>query len=145
DVFSSSGFLNEIIWKRTPFSGSSKALAKKYPVNHDSILFYAKRENFQFGHIYEDYSDEYKARFKYQDERGWYRKTLLKTYSKATEERLKAENRWIEPIKVGAYPSYKQYLHESKGRQIEDIWSVEEDELNESAGNVWEDLNLANP
>jgi len=146
DVFGPYGFLNEIIWKRTPFAGSSKALAKKFPVNHDSILFFAKRDaGYNFQHIYEDYSEEYKARFKFQDERGMYRKTLLKTYSKATEERLKAEDRWIEPVREGAYPSYRQYLHESKGRQIEDIWGAEYDELNESAGNVWEDLNLANP
>jgi adenine-specific DNA-methyltransferase len=146
EVFGPFGFLNEIIWKRTPFSGSSKALAKKFPVNHDSILFFAKRdEGFKFQHIYDEYSDEYKARFKYEDARGWYRKTLLKTYSKATEERLKAEDRWIAPLKQGAYPSYKQYLHESKGRQVEDIWSAEEDEQNLGAGNVWEDLNLSNP
>ncbi|HMP83240.1 MAG TPA: site-specific DNA-methyltransferase [Verrucomicrobiota bacterium] len=146
DVFGPAGFLNEIIWKRTPFSGSSKARAKKFPVNHDSILFFAKREEgYKFQHIFDDYSDEYKARFKWTDDRGAYRKTLLKTYSKATEARLKAEDRWIEPTQPGAYPSYKQYLHESKGRQIEDIWSAEEDEQNEGAGNVWEDLNLSNP
>ena len=146
EVFGRDGFLNQIIWKRTPFSGSSKALAKKFPVNHDVIFFFAKRqEGFKFKHIYDEYSDEYKERFKYKDARGYYRKTLLKTYSKVTEERLKAEDRWIEPIKAAAYPSYKQYLHESKGRQIEDIWSNETDELNGGSGNVWEDLNLSNP
>ena len=146
EIFGAKNFLNEIIWKRTPFAGSSKARARKYPVNHDAILFYSKRDaDYAFEHIYEEYSEEYKARFKYEDERGWYRKTLLKTYSKATAERLKAENRWIDPTKQGAYPSYKQYLHESKGRQIEDIWQQDEDEINEGSGNVWEDLNLANP
>jgi adenine-specific DNA-methyltransferase len=146
EVFGVNGFLNQIIWKRTPFAGSSKARAKKFPVNHDCILFYAKRDaRFNFEHIYEEYNDEYKARFKYQDARGFYRKTLLKTYSKATEARLKAEDRWINPMRPGAFPSYKQYLHESKGKQIEDIWSFEDDDVNEGAGNVWEDLNLANP
>lgn len=146
EVFGVNGYLNEIIWKRTPFSGSSKARAKKFPVNHDVILFYAKRDKgYGFEHIYEEYSDEYKARFKYQDDRGWYRKTLLKTYSKATEKRLKEEGRWIDPVRAGANPSYKQYLHESKGKQVEDIWSGPEDEVNEGSGNVWEDLNLANP
>lgn len=145
DIFGISGFLNEIIWKRTPFSGSSKALAKKFPVNHDSILFFARTRQYNFAHIYEDYSQEYQERFKYQDERGWYRKTLLKTYSEATEQRLKAEDRWIDPTRPGAYPSYKQYLHESKGRQIEDIWSPEEVETEQGNGSVWEDLNLTNP
>ena len=146
EVFGANGYLNEIVWKRTPFAGSSKARAKKFPVNHDSILFYAKRDaGYAFEHIYEEYSEEYKARFKYEDERGWYRKTLLKTYSKATERRLKDEDRWIDPVRPGAHPSYKQYLHESKGRQVEDIWGVPDDEVTESNGNVWEDLNLANP
>ncbi|OEU58159.1 MAG: hypothetical protein BA871_10965 [Desulfuromonadales bacterium C00003096] len=145
-VFGLNGFLNQIVWKRTPFSGSSKARAKKFPVNHDCIFFYAKAEaGYKYQHIYEEYSEKYKARFKYKDQRGWYRKTRLKTYSKATEERLKKEGRWIDPLRSGAHPSYKQYLHESKGRQVEDIWSLEEDDLNEGAGNVWEDLNLSNP
>jgi len=146
EVFGLNGFLNEIVWKRTPFSGSSKARAKKFPVNHDCIFFYSKAETgYKYQHLYEEYSEEYKARFKYKDERGYYRKTLLKTYSKATEERLKNEGRWIDPLRSGKNPSYKQYLHESKGRQIEDIWSLEEDDLNDRAGNVWEDLNLSNP
>lgn len=146
DVFGVNGYLNEIIWKRTPFSGSSKARAKKFPVNHDCILFYAKRDTgYAFEHIYEEYSDAYKARFKYEDDHGWYRKTLLKTYSKATERHLKKEGRWIEPVRPGANPSYKQYLHESKGRQVEDIWGEPDGELSESAGNVWEDRNLPNP
>ena len=137
EVFGPGGYLNQVVWKRTPFSGSSKALAKKFPVNHDCILFYAKRDNvYNFQHIYEEYSEEYKARFKYNDEHGWYRKTLLKTYTKATENRLKAEDRWIDPIRLGAYPSYKQYLHESKGRQVEDIWGMEADEINDDSGNV---------
>ena len=146
EVFGANSYLNEIIWKRTPFSGSSKARAKKFPVNHDAIFFFAKRDyGYSFEHIYEDYSEEYKARFKYEDKIGWYRKTLLKTYSKATEQRLKEEGRWIEPVREGANPSYKQYLHESKGRQVEDIWSSSDDEAKECNGNVWEDLNLTNP
>jgi DNA modification methylase len=146
EVFGASSFLNQIIWKRTPFAGSSKALARKYPVNHDIILFYAKRlDSYEFQHTYEEYSEEYKARFKYKDERGFYRKTLLKTYSKSTEQRLRDEDRWIDPVRAGAYPSYKQYLHESRGKQIEDIWGWDEDEINGGSGNVWEDVNLANP
>src|SRR3990167_10371762 len=130
EVFGKERFLNQIIWKRTPFAGSSKALAKKYPTNHDQILLYSKSQNYYFQHQYEEYSQEYKDRFKYKDDRGCYRKTLLKTYSQDTFEKLKQEDRLIAPIKQGAYYSYKQYLHESKGKQIEDIWI---------------DLNLPNP
>lgn len=147
EVFGRSNFLNEIVWKRTPFAGSSKARSKKLPVNHDVIFSYAKGPNFHFRQQYEEYSEDYKARFKYFDGVGYYRKTLLKTYSAATEQRLKAEDRWIDPVRPGAYPSYKQYLHESKGKQLEDIWSdgTESLELDADEDNVWEDANAANP
>jgi len=130
EIFGNDQHLNHIVWKRTPFAGSSKARANKFPINQDTILSYSKSKSFVFNQQYVDYSEEYEERFKYEDKRGFYRKTLLKTYSKETEVRLKAENRWIDPIKAGAYPSYKQYLHESKGKQVEDIWT---------------DLNLPNP
>ena len=123
EVFGTSNLLNHISWKRTPFAGSSKARAKKFPTNQDSIFFMPriKRTTFSISSIV-PYSEEYKARFKYQDQRGFYRKTLLKTYSQEIERRLKKEDRWIDPGKPGSYPSYKQYLHESQGKQIEDIW-----------------------
>jgi DNA modification methylase len=130
EIFGDFNFQNEVIWKRTPFAGSSKARANKFPINHDNIYFYSKTQNYLFNQQYVDYSDEYKERFKYKDDVGYYRKTLLKTYSKETEERLKREDRFIAPERVGAYPSYKQYLHESKGKQVEDIWT---------------DINLPNP
>lgn len=123
EVFGEENFQNEIIWKRTPFAGSSKARAAKFPVNHDSLFFYSKTETYRFSHTFEEYSAAYKARFKYKDETGWYRKTSLKTYSAETEAKLRADGRFIEPVKKGAYPSYKQYLHESKGKQVEDIWT----------------------
>ena len=122
EIFGEENFQNELIWKRTPFAGSSKARAAKFPINHDTIFFYSKTDTYRFTHRYEEYSAAYKARFKYQDETGWYRKTSLKTYSAETEARLRSEGRFIEPQKAGAYPSYKQYLHESKGKQVEDIW-----------------------
>jgi len=130
EIFGKDRLLNHIVWKRTPFAGSSKARANKFPINQDTILSYTRGDNYHFNQQYIDYSDEYEERFKYKDERGYYRKALLKTYSAETAVRLKAEKRWIDPVKPGAYPSYKQYLHESKGKQVEDIWT---------------DINLANP
>jgi len=123
EVFGEENFQNEIIWKRTPFAGSSKARAERFPINHDSLFFYSKTDTYYFKHQYEEYSPAYKKRFKYKDDIGWYRKTSLKTYSAETEAKLRAEGRFIEPQKKDAYPSYKQYLHESKGKQIEDIWT----------------------
>lgn len=121
-----SRFRNEIIWRRTPFKGSSKARARQLPRSHDTILFYAKGDTWTWQGPTVPYSQKYLARFKWDDNdgRGPYRKTLLKTYSPNTEERLKMENRWIAPVRRGAMPSYKQYLRESSGQtQLDDVWT----------------------
>ena len=130
-IFGHASFRNEITWQRTPFSGSSKSRAMQLPRNHDVILLYTKNETYTWNAPTEPYSKEYLKRFKWKDERGYYRKTLLKTYSEETFERLKSEARLIYPTKPGAKYSYKQYLDESSGeRQI---------------GDVWVDINMLNP
>jgi DNA modification methylase len=125
-VFAARNFRNEIIWRSTPFSGSSKARARQYPRTHDTLLFYSKTNQRTWNTPTEPYTEEYLRRFKWDDDdgRGPYRKTLLKTFSEETFERLRTENRLVAPIKTGAKWSYKQYLSESSGtRQVGDIWS----------------------
>jgi DNA modification methylase len=125
-VFGPTGFRNEIIWRRTPFAGSSKARAEQLPRSHDVILFYSRGDSWTWNRPTKPYSEEYLARFKWDDGdgRGPYRKTLLKTYSEETFERLKRENRLVPPKKEGAKWSYKQYVSESSGEvQIDDIWT----------------------
>jgi len=130
-IFGPKSFRNEIIWKRTPFSGSSKARAKQLPKSHDVIFFYSKGNQWTWNAPTVPYSEKYLKRFKWSDDRGCYRKTLLKTYSEKTLEFLKKENRLIEPERPGAQYSYKQYLDESSGeRQLDDIWT---------------DINMINP
>lgn len=119
-------FRNEIVWKRTPFSGSSKARAQQLPRSHDLIFFYTKGDGWTWNPPTEPYSDDYLKRFKWDDGdgRGPYRKTLLKTYSDETFKRLSDDNRLIEPVRPGAKYSYKQYLSESSGRrQVDDVWT----------------------
>jgi len=101
-VFGAENFRNEIVWRRTPFSGSSKSKAKQFPRSHDILLFYSKKTDWVWNPPTEPYSEEYLKRFKWQDEKGNYRKTLLKTYSLETLEKLRQENRLIEPTKKGA-------------------------------------------
>ena len=78
-VFGPESFRNEIVWRRTPFSGSSKARAHQYPRSHDILLFYSKDDDWTWHSPTEPYSDAYLARFKWDDGdgRGPYRKTLL--------------------------------------------------------------------
>lgn len=124
-IFGLGHFRNEIIWKRTPFAGSSKARAKQFPCSHDVLLFYTKSDTWVWNTPSTPYSENYLERFKWDDNdgRGRYRKTLLKTYSDKTFKKLEAENRLIAPLK-GEHWSYKQYLSESSGFcQIDDIWT----------------------
>ena len=69
-IFGSGNFRNEVIWKRTPFSGSSKARARQFPRNHDIVLLYSKGGHAVWTPPTEPYSSEYLKRFKWKDERG---------------------------------------------------------------------------
>jgi len=121
-IFGITNFRNEISWKRTPFAGSSKIRAQQYPRVHDVLLFYGASADIKFECPVLEYSEEYFKRFKDEDERGRYQKVLLKTYSDETLQRLREENRIIEPKKKGAGLRYKLYISDLKGRQIEDTW-----------------------
>lgn len=122
-IFGAACFRNEITWKRTPFSGSSKARSRQLPKSHDVVLAYSKSKKWTWNPPMVPYTDEYRKRFRHTDTRGSYRKTLLKTYSEETLQRLREEDRLIDPVRPGAHYSYKQYLHESPGqRQLDDVW-----------------------
>ena len=151
EIFGQNSFKNEIIWKRTPFAGSSKSRSQKFPVNHDNIFFYSKTEEYRFKQLFLEYDEAYiQSRFSNPDNdpRGVWQSVSLKTYSKSTYDLLKTENRLLEPKKAGSGYRYKFFLKDAKGKQIEDIWSAFSDlgiidEIDES--NVWEDINLTNP
>jgi len=67
-------FLNEIIWKRTHSHGG----AKRFGPIHDVILFYSKGISFRWNPQFTEYTDSYlKNFFKFSDERGRYRATIL--------------------------------------------------------------------
>jgi len=120
-VFREEHFQNEIIWKRTTNTGSSKAISKKYPSNADILLYYTKSATYHFEHIRGKYSEKYKARFTKKDERGWYYLDNLRTYSEERLQQLIADNR-IEHTK-GGKPRIKNYLHERKGMILDNIWT----------------------
>lgn len=125
EVFGETNFQNEVIWKRTPFAGSSKARAEKFPVNHDSIFFYTKSDNYFFAKQYNRYSSEYIRRFQNPDNdpRGPWQSVSLKTYSEETFRRLEAEKKLIPPQRKGAGWRYKWFFSETEGKMVEDIWT----------------------
>jgi adenine specific DNA methylase Mod len=124
EILGADRFLNEIIWKRTPHAGSSKARSSRFPVNHESLYWYAKGQKYTYHNQYIAYEPDYVARFTNPDgdPRGAWQSVALKTYSEETFQRLKAENKLIPPQRKGAGWRYKWFLSETKGKQVEDIW-----------------------
>lgn len=122
EVFGEVNFQNEIIWKRTVSTGSSKAIAKKYPVLNDTIYFYSKSDSYIFNTQYLGYSEKYIRRFTEKDDRGSFYWDNLKTYSDTKLQELIDDNRIKLPLTTGRNPRLKNYLHEGKGVVVDNIW-----------------------
>ncbi|MDI6766065.1 MAG: site-specific DNA-methyltransferase [Bacteroidota bacterium] len=120
EVFGYDNFMCQIIWKR---SSIRKARSDKWLSVDDIILVAIKTDEHTFNQIYLPYSEEYKKRFKYKDERGYYYWIDIGTYSEERLEKLKKEGRVRFPEKPGAHPRFKHYLHEGKGVQPDNVWT----------------------
>jgi len=132
-VYGTDRFLSEIIWKR--FTGT-KSQFKHFSLITDTILAYAKSDNWLYEQQFKPYTEEYLSWFKYRDERGKY--LLRNFYSpgeghardffgklieppKGTHWRLSQEkiNRYIKEKRIvldeKGFPKLKNYLHEMRG------------------------------
>jgi len=121
-VFGVANFRNEIVWERTSGTGSSKNLAKKFPANTDTILFYTKTDNYTFSHIIRELSETALKRYDKIDEQGrrffW---ADMRTYSNEKLERMLATgDAKFSP--TAKNPRYKKYLDETKGTPTPNIW-----------------------
>lgn len=122
EIFGEHNFVNEIIWQRTTNTGSSKALAQKFSVDTDSIFYYRIGSEFTYNKQFRPYEEKYLGRFKYEDENGKYRWTLLKTYSQETYDELDRQGR-IRWGKKARFPEFKQYLEDGKGVPMNNLWT----------------------
>ena len=113
-------FQCQIIWKR--MKSSRKARSNKWISVDDVILMYRKGGK-KFEAQYSPYSEEYKKRYKYQDERGWYYWDNIGTYSEERLQWLIKEDRVRFPDNPNAKPRIKNYLHEGKGVLVDNIWT----------------------
>jgi DNA modification methylase len=121
EVFGESFFQNEIIWKRQSPS-SSKARARKYSADHDTIYYFTKSSNWIFNKTFAEYpKEEIEKRFKQRDDKGYYKDAELATYSEQTLSRLKSENKLI--VTSGGKYRYKIYLDDIEGVLIDTIWT----------------------
>ena len=123
EVFGEESFVNEIIWRNTVFTGSSKAIANRYPVNHNTIFWYCMGE-FVFNKPRVEYDEEYYKRFSNPDDdpNGPWQSVSLKSYSQETLERLKKTGALIYPKTEGAGYRFKQYQKDLKGKVVETLW-----------------------
>ena len=142
EVFGSSYFANEIIWRRA-FGHSD---SKRYGIIHDLILFYGKSENRTWNDILQKPDKEYVETFfdQYDEERGerYQRLSLsagglsgggykyeykgVTTLWRCPIETLKkhdAEGRLHWPKKAGGVPRLKKYESEYEGVPLQDLWT----------------------
>lgn len=120
DCFGKQYFMCEITWKR--MQSSRKARANKWLSVNDVLLMYRAPDGYYLPQ-YIPYSEEYKKRFKYKDEYGWYFWDNIGTYSQERLKRLEAEGRIRYPENPNAKPRMKNYLHEGKGVLVDNIWT----------------------
>jgi adenine-specific DNA-methyltransferase len=119
EVYGESRLVNQIVWKRR--TNTIKGISNKFSTNTDYLLFFSKSESFKFNIQYESYGDGYEDRFKYEDDFGKYRWQVMATFSKERYEKLEADGK-VRHSKNAKFPEFKQYLHELKGRPIQDVW-----------------------
>jgi len=143
EIFGQENFLNEIVWQRTGAHNDPM----RYGNIADSLLFYSKTTSYVWNVQYSEYTEEYvKERFGSVEE-GTGRRYWLNTMTAAgngpsrlfngkeinppngTHWRFSQE-RIDEHIKSGkivfsktGMPYIKQYLDESLGRPVQNIWS----------------------
>ncbi len=96
-VFGTRNFRREIIWNTSDVSGF-KSQAQNWIRGHDVLLFYVKSDEFVFNKQYLAHKEEYIRRFKKIDKDG----------RKYRDDRS---------------GSRRQYLDETPGRLISDVWS----------------------
>jgi adenine specific DNA methylase Mod len=147
-VFGTSHYLNEIIWKRTTAKSQS---FRRFPNNHDSLLVYARGENHVFNRQFTPHSEARIAQHYSNIETGSGRRYSLGDltaegtrngssgndwrgisvrekgnhwkYTIGNLEELDKNGKIYWPKKEGGWPRLKRYLDEQEGVQVDSVWS----------------------
>ena len=142
EVFGTSRFQNEIIWRRA-FGHSDST---KYGIIHDSILYYGKGENRIWNRVLQapdqDYIETFFDQYDEQRKERYQRLSLsagglsgggylyeykgVKTLWRCpldTLEKHDREGRLHWPKKAGGVPRLKKYLSDYEGVPLQDIWT----------------------
>lgn len=145
-AFGPQRFVNEIVWQRAhTVKGNVGQGAKHFGRSTDSLLFYAKGDNYVFNQLYEPYSEAYLRRFWHvePDTGRHYRLVSMigpggaakgnphyqvmgvTRYWRYSEDRMKQliDANLVVQARPGAVPERKQYLDEGKGIPIQSLWT----------------------
>lgn len=122
EIFGKDQFRNEIVWRRMSVSGFKGK--NKVPFNHDTIYRYEKNKPSVFHPVHEDYSEEYKSRFRYVDADGR-RYRADQNLGTATSRARIDEMREAGLIHEGSTGNLyrKQFLDELPGVVLDDVWT----------------------
>ena len=137
-IFGQGNFRNEIVWERT----IGRSDAKRFARVHDIILYYAKSDASIWNGSWQPLTKQQIERdYRYKDDAGRFQPTSLTTkgltgggyhydfhgkegpwrYPEARMMQLEAEGRIWLPPKIGGWPRYKRYVHESRGVAARDV------------------------
>ena len=122
EVFGRERFQNNIRWRRMSISGFKGK--QKLPFNHESIFVYSKSDRFSFNPIFSEYTEEYKARFRYKGKDGRpFRadQNLGTATTKETVDEMRKAGLIHEGENGKLYR--KQYLDELPGVPLDDVWT----------------------
>lgn len=132
EVFGADNFLGEIVW-----AFRERSISKTYwNRKHNTILYYKKgpRHTFNLDDVREEYSEEYLAKFKYEDEDGKYQ---IRGKNIPGSPVRQADG--LNPSHEEKYPglTYRQYLHDG-GQLPVDWWKIPYSDDDEIDGDLWE-------
>ena len=139
-IFGEKNFRNEIVWKKHGASGSNKSIGNV----HDLIFYYVKTKGYKYYLVFLNLTEKDKKEYRYKDEKGLFKTNHLEaqkgmqgggtlyTYKEYTpkigwllkKDKLKEMDRKDYVYRAsGGKPRRKYYLHESKGKHINDLWT----------------------
>ena len=145
-VFGPTRFRTEITWKRTSAHSDTKQGRRQHGRIHDILLFYTKRDDWQWNPVYVPYDESYVEGFyKFVEPETGRRYRLgdltgpggaakgnpqyevmgvtrYWRYSRERMDELIREGRIVQ-TRPGAVPSYKRYLDEMPGVPLQDMWT----------------------
>jgi len=121
EIFSSSNFSGEIIWKRDAVGKGAKRISKHFPKTYDNIIVYNKSEISIYNELNAELGEKQLKEFGYQDPNGRkFKRTTLGDYSQESIRKME-ETGHIYVSKTGQ--KYKKYYLDEYSIPLDSIWT----------------------